>query len=140
MQNINGSHPNIVQLLGYDKEWSPHAPALFYEYCPLGDAYSHALDVRHDVGFVPEAMIWKLFMDISEALYFLHHCCEPPLIHGDVKPENILVSAPDGGTAWEDEIRFVPQFKLTDFSRTTDYLPGRQADYRFQGTFEYAPP
>ncbi|GFY84262.1 protein kinase superfamily protein [Actinidia rufa] len=38
---------------------------------------------------------WKkrfaIVIDIAKGLEYLHHCCDPPVIHGDVKPSNILL-------------------------------------------------
>ncbi|KAL8516889.1 hypothetical protein ACS0TY_015224 [Phlomoides rotata] len=33
-------------------------------------------------------------LSIARGLEYLHHCCDPPIIHGDIKPSNILL---DGG-------------------------------------------
>jgi hypothetical protein len=44
-----GKHLAIVKMLGWDNMWKPHAPVIFYEYCPLGNVvtYYNNLAVSH---------------------------------------------------------------------------------------------
>lgn len=35
---------------------------------------------------------WRIAQDISQAMAFLHSC-KPPLIHGDLKPQNVLFNS-----------------------------------------------
>ncbi|XP_043718325.1 receptor-like serine/threonine-protein kinase At2g45590 [Telopea speciosissima] len=45
----------------------------------------------------PELMEWKkrlaVAIDIAKGLEFLHTVCDPPVIHGDIKPSNILLDS-----------------------------------------------
>ena len=33
------------------------------------------------------------FVDIEKGLSYLHYLCSPPVVHGDIKPSNILLDA-----------------------------------------------
>lgn len=43
----------------------------------------------------PELMEWNkryaIAVDVAKGLEYLHHCCNPPIIHGDIKPSNVLL-------------------------------------------------
>ncbi|KAG0496859.1 hypothetical protein HPP92_001550 [Vanilla planifolia] len=45
----------------------------------------------------PELMDWRrrfsVVVDIARGLHFLHEVCNPPVIHGDIKPSNILLDS-----------------------------------------------
>ena len=69
----------------------------------------------------------RYFGKICDAVYELHNSFNPPIIHRDLKPSNILVTA-DGAV------------KLLDFGISREFRQGAQADTRFFGTREYAPP
>jgi serine/threonine protein kinase len=66
---------HIVEFLGYEEHWTPHGPALFYEYCPLGNLFTfHKLlvaSILYDP--VPEETTWKFFLNIVKGLRFLSH-------------------------------------------------------------------
>ncbi|CAN1236660.1 Receptor-like serine/threonine-protein kinase At2g45590 [Linum grandiflorum] len=36
---------------------------------------------------------YSVMTDVARGLEYLHHCCNPPVIHGDVKPSNILLDS-----------------------------------------------
>jgi kinase len=44
-------------------------------------------------------MRYKIACDAAEGLSYLHHDCVPPVIHGDVKSNNILLDAEFGEVA-----------------------------------------
>jgi serine/threonine protein kinase len=132
-------HPNIVELLGWDDYWFP-GPALFFEYCPLGDTWYYFHSLKGTLKYAPEMTLWKLMADISKALNYLHNGFNSPLIHGDLKCDNILVQMPDGHTFNEDQLVLLPTFKLADFSRSTIYKAGYGGRNTYQGTWAYAPP
>ncbi|XP_041020844.1 putative receptor-like protein kinase At1g80870 [Juglans microcarpa x Juglans regia] len=81
--------PFLVALLGYCVEKSKRV--LVYEYIPnnslqeslFGDGlFSLSWERRFDI-----------ILDVTKALEFLHLGCDPPVIHGDIKPSNILLDS-----------------------------------------------
>ncbi|XP_065867446.1 putative receptor-like protein kinase At1g80870 [Euphorbia lathyris] len=79
--------PFLVTLLGYCVEKNNRL--LIYEYMPnkslqellFGDAH---LGLSWDTRF-------SIILDVAKALEFLHFGCDPPVIHGDIKPSNVLL-------------------------------------------------
>ena len=132
------SHDNIVRFLGCDEYWPyPIGPAIFLEYCELGDANSYFSKMTMAYGHTPEETMWKFFADISKALNYLHNELPLTKVHGDVKPENVLVARPVGSTLSNDPTPRLPTFKLADLARVVPYMPGASTEW--QGTCEYAP-
>uniref|UniRef100_A0A2N9GJY9 non-specific serine/threonine protein kinase n=1 Tax=Fagus sylvatica TaxID=28930 RepID=A0A2N9GJY9_FAGSY len=81
--------PFLVTLLGYCVEKNKRV--LVYEYMPnkslqeslFGDGcLSLSWERRFDI-----------ILDIARALEFLHIGCDPPVIHGDIKPSNVLLDS-----------------------------------------------
>ncbi|KAJ9692168.1 hypothetical protein PVL29_011307 [Vitis rotundifolia] len=80
-------HRNLVSLFGYCYEGS--SMALIYEYTNKGNLKKFLAD--------EEAVLsWKqrvgIALDAAEGLEYLHNGCKPPIIHRDVKTENILLN------------------------------------------------
>ena len=65
----------------------------------------------------------RKFCDILD----YQHSQTPPVIHRDIKPQNIILR-PDGSIA------------LTDFGIARIFKPGADSDTRYVGTLPYAPP
>lgn len=65
---------------------------LVYELMHNGSLQDGLLDRR-----CPELMDWRrrfsVVVDIARGLHFLHVICDPPVIHGDIKPSNILLDS-----------------------------------------------
>ena len=36
---------------------------------------------------------FNIVVDIEKRLSYLHYLCSPPVVHGDIKPSNILLDA-----------------------------------------------
>ncbi|XP_042441910.1 receptor-like protein kinase HSL1 [Zingiber officinale] len=85
-------HKNIVKL------WCccthNDCKLLVYEYMPngsLGDKLHGSKGAQLDW-----PMRLKIAVDAAEGLSYLHHDCEPPIVHRDVKSNNILLDAEFG--------------------------------------------
>lgn len=81
-------HRNLVSLHGYSL--SPHGNLLFYDYMVNGSLW----DILH--GSSKKIKIdWdtrlKIAHGAAEGLAYLHHDCNPRIIHRDVKTSNILL-------------------------------------------------
>lgn len=84
--------------------------------------------VRADGGGT--AFARAVFPEVCDAVSELHGLIDPPLIHRDVKPANIIISnRPDGVSA-----------TLIDFGIARRYRAGEGADTVRFGTRAYAPP
>ncbi|KAL0397912.1 UNVERIFIED_CONTAM: U-box domain-containing protein 33 [Sesamum calycinum] len=79
-------HPNIVTLIGA----CPEAWALVYEYLPNG-----SLEDRLNCKNNTPPLSWKtrirIAAELCSALIFLHSCQPLGIVHGDLKPANILL-------------------------------------------------
>lgn len=76
------SHPNLLKPLYfdiYDKK-----PFLVMDFCTQGS-------VSKLSGKLEEKEIWRFIRDVAAALNYLHNLPEP-IIHQDIKPDNILIS------------------------------------------------
>ncbi|GKV26952.1 hypothetical protein SLEP1_g36163 [Rubroshorea leprosula] len=81
--------PFLVTLLGYCVEKNKRL--LVYEYMPnkslqeslFGDG-NLSLNWQRRFGII---------LDVAKALEFLHFGCDPPVIHGDIKPSNVLLDS-----------------------------------------------
>lgn len=75
------SHENLLTAQYYSV-WD-HRPYLIMKYCSRGSASNLG-------GAASEADIWKFIHDVANGLKYLH-AQEPPIVHQDIKPENILI-------------------------------------------------
>ena len=97
-------HKNLVRL--YGGVWIEGADKLciVLEYCKLGSLNTFLAE---------EAGTWEdlrhgLALDVASCLSYLHHDMKEPLIHRDMKPENVLIG--EGVVA-----------KVADFGESTRY-------------------
>lgn len=79
------NHNSLLKPLHYDT--CDRKPYLVLPYCQNGSALKR-------IGLFKESEIWKLLHDVAGGLDFLHSM-KPPVIHQDIKPDNIMLS--DGG-------------------------------------------
>lgn len=121
-QRLLRGHPNIVYLI--DAAWAKMPTGAFevyilMEYCP-GMSYENAspsylLTLFKGGGIIDmmnrrlrerltEAEILQIFVEVCEGVAHMHHS-RPPLLHRDLKVENILQSSPTS-------------YKLCDFGST----------------------
>lgn len=79
--------PFLVTLLGYCVEKNNRI--LVYEYMPNRSLQESLFDEG------TLSLSWErrfeIILDVARALEFLHLGCDPPVIHGDVKPSNVLL-------------------------------------------------
>lgn len=81
--------PFIVLLLGYCVEKNKRL--VVYEYLPNRSLQESLFS---DAGlYLSWIRRYDIILDIARALEFLHLECEPPVIHGDVKPSNVLLDS-----------------------------------------------
>ncbi|KAK2371667.1 putative leucine-rich repeat receptor serine/threonine-protein kinase-like [Trifolium repens] len=81
--------PFLVTLLGYCVEKNKRI--LVYEYMP-NTSLQESLFGDECFGLSWEKR-FCIIMDVARALEFLHLGCDPPVIHGDIKPSNVLLDA-----------------------------------------------
>lgn len=83
---FNLNHTNLLHAtyLGICKDEGNSCPYLVMPYCPQGS-------VAKLIGEMKETEIWEFIADVASGLAYLHR--QPsPIIHQDIKPENILVA------------------------------------------------
>ena len=73
-----------------------------------------------------EKDVSRICVQLCDILGYLHHRPDP-IIHRDIKPQNVIVR-PDG------------ELSLIDFDIARTWQPGSETDTRFFGTVAYAPP
>ncbi|THG95473.1 hypothetical protein EW026_g6189 [Hermanssonia centrifuga] len=136
IMRILKGHPNIVHLI--DAAWhrlpdGTYEVFILMEFCPGGgiiDMMNRRLRER-----LTEPEILTIFVDVCEGLGAMH-ALKPPLLHRDLKVENILQSSPNS-------------YKLCDFGSTTPVqkvpsnmqeLRALEADLNRHTTLQYRAP
>ncbi|KAF7836346.1 MDIS1-interacting receptor like kinase 2-like [Senna tora] len=82
-------HRNIVKLYGYCTHWS-HT-FLIYEYMErrsLADMLGNDKEAS-ELGWSERVEIVK---GVAQALCYMHHDCNPPIVHRDISSKNVLLS------------------------------------------------
>ena len=112
-------HPNLLNINHFDV--FENCPYLVMPYCENGS-------VSRQVGQMPESEIWKFILDVSGGLAFLHSQ-QPPVVHQDIKPDNILITS-DG------------RYVISDFgiSRSFRTKMSRTNNVSSSGTIAYMGP
>ncbi|XP_065864824.1 receptor-like serine/threonine-protein kinase At2g45590 [Euphorbia lathyris] len=84
--------PYVVSLLGFSSNRRKRKLILVYELMENRSLQDALLDRKCE-----ELMHWRkrfdVVTDVAKGLEYLHHFCNPPVIHGDIKPSNILLNA-----------------------------------------------
>ena len=103
LRDILDDHPRIVRL--HEAIMQPNTLQLYFDYYPGGDLFGLMIRYFDVWENIPEPFIWHCFLQLSEALAYIHHgydrrqlCASHPnwqqVIHGDLKPENIFLGPP----------------------------------------------
>lgn len=117
------NHTNLLRPTHFDC-WN-RQPYLIMPYCKNGSAFKY---ITSD-NVITEDECWNLLHDVAAGLAYLHEK-EPPLIHQDIKPDNILVN--DEG-----------HFMITDFgisARVRSTIRNGMAQEQSGGTLAYMGP
>ncbi|KIM29279.1 hypothetical protein M408DRAFT_121808 [Serendipita vermifera MAFF 305830] len=77
-------HPNVVPLWGYTDDMGP-LPSMISPWYENGNASSYVQKQRLSIEFK-----LQLLREVSAGLRYLHHF-SPPIVHGDLKPGNVLI-------------------------------------------------
>ena len=120
---INISHPNIVRVFGVTS-WNEFCGIVMEEV--TGGTLEDLLFVKKDYSISWNLCV-KFFAEIAKALDYLHNQ-DPSLVHGDLKPQNVLLMAND------------LTVKLADFgSVTIVQATEMMSSYQLQSNKQYTP-
>lgn len=118
---VNANHKNLLKPLYYDS--CDRKPYLVLPYCREGS-------IMKLVGKFTEQDAWRLMRDVAGGLAWLHGM-NPPVIHQDIKPDNIMIG--DNG-----------DYMITDFGVSTHLKStlrkSMSAAFSSAGTIAYMAP
>jgi formylglycine-generating enzyme required for sulfatase activity/serine/threonine protein kinase len=98
-----GRHPGIVRLEATYLSADP--PCLQYEYVEGGDLGGLIRDWYRQAEKVTPEQVARVMLQLAEIVAFTHQL-DPPIVHRDLNPANVLVQQSKGGAIL---------FKITDF-------------------------
>jgi len=99
-------HKYIIKYFGH--YWDEKKICIILEYADLGTMEKFVLDSKQRM---EEFNVWRRISHISSALAYLHAMKPRPILHRDLKPDNIL-----GVTTWyKSENGYRNSWKLADF-------------------------
>ncbi|KAI4326397.1 hypothetical protein MLD38_031718 [Melastoma candidum] len=118
-------HKNIVRFLGCC--WNRNTKLLLYDYMPNGNLGS----LLHERGgnFLEWELRYQIILGAARGLAYLHHDCVPPIVHRDIKANNILI-----GPEFEP---YIADFGLAKLVRDRDFIPSSST---IAGSYGYIAP
>lgn len=136
----NVRHRNLVKVLSACSSLdfkSNDFNALIFEYMPNGnlDKWLHSeKEGQNHLQSLSFTQRLNIAIDVACAMEYLHHHCQPPIAHCDLKPSNILLD--------NDMIAHVGDFGLAKLLYETGYsLSHNQSDsFAIKGSIGYVPP
>ncbi|KAK8711023.1 hypothetical protein V6N13_146327 [Hibiscus sabdariffa] len=117
-------HKNLVTLLGYYA--GENEMFLIYNYLSGGNLETFIHDKSGENEQWP--VIYKITVDIAQALAYLHYSCVPRIVHRDIKPSNILLD--ENLNAFLSDFGLARLLEVSKTHATTDVA----------GTFGYVAP
>ncbi|XP_030460795.1 LRR receptor-like serine/threonine-protein kinase RGI1 [Syzygium oleosum] len=111
-------HKNIVRFLGCC--WNRNTRLLMYDYMPNGSLGS--LLHERNRNSLDWELRYQILIGAAQGLAYLHHDCVPPIVHRDIKANNILI-----GLEFEPYIADFGLAKLVDngdFARSSNTVAG----------------
>ncbi|KAJ8643906.1 hypothetical protein MRB53_005654 [Persea americana] len=136
----NVRHRNLVKVLSACSSLDFKGndfKALIFEYMPNGnlDKWLHSeKEGQNHLQSLSFTQRLNIAIDVACAMEYLHHHCQPPIAHCDLKPSNILLD--------NDMIAHVGDFGLAKLLYQTGYsLSHNQSDsFAIKGSIGYVPP
>ncbi|KAI3794878.1 hypothetical protein L1987_37518 [Smallanthus sonchifolius] len=120
-------HPNLVSLKGY--YWTPKLQLLVTDFVPNGSLQTKL----HERSTSSPPLSWrnrfKILLGTAKGLAYLHHSFRPPIMHYNIKPNNILLD--------ENLNPKISDFGLT---RLLSKLDKHVMNNRFQSALGYVAP
>ena len=114
---FNLNHANLLRPTHY--EVFQRMPYLILPHCERGSSVKLT-------GKIDEKMAWTFLQDVASGLAYLH-AQEPPVIHQDIKPDNVLLDSSDS-------------FVITDFGISAKVRNTLQSAGSKAGTMTYMAP
>jgi len=117
------NHTNLLRPTHYD--CYERMPYLIMPYIKNGSAFKYITEGQ----IISEEEAWKMLHDVAAGLAYLHEK-QPPLIHQDIKPDNIMI---------DEEGHYL----ITDFgisARVRSTIRGAKAQEQSGGTLAYMGP
>ncbi|CAL2240753.1 unnamed protein product [Prunus armeniaca] len=138
LKNIR--HRNVVKVLsacaGFNHRGDDFK-ALIYEFMANGslEEWLHPTQNIGDTNEKPRSLTFSqrlnIAIDVAMALDYLHHHCQTPIVHCDLKPSNVLLN--------DDMVGHVGDFGLVRFLHKTT-SGNHSSSMGVKGTIGYAPP
>ncbi|KAJ9178331.1 hypothetical protein P3X46_010222 [Hevea brasiliensis] len=132
-------HRNLVKLLTYCSSIDckqNEFKALVYEFMGKGSLEKwlyqdiHSNYQSRNLDFLQRL---NIAIDVASALHYVHDLCEIPIIHCDLKPNNVLLD--------DDMVAHLSDFGLAKFFlNTNDASQTQTSSIGIRGTIGYAPP
>ncbi|KFY77223.1 hypothetical protein V499_03317 [Pseudogymnoascus sp. VKM F-103] len=142
------NHPNVVQFYGTEWTSKDDGVKIYTEFMPNQNLQSYIKTNLQDTNRRPsDREAWSLICQLSAALAYCHHGLIrrqetqdgrmlraedwTPILHRDIKPDNVLVDCKSHGQ---------PVFKLCDFGLSVFQSPNETKKHSFGGTRPYIAP